>query len=312
MEMRNYIDTPRFVCANSTEKKLTRLKMSKGKTTTPSPYQASVMKKNQSKKSRGSEDEACCAKMAPPVTSVEWLRRPSSLDAETMKKFHASREAAAAQEPTADAPKADSTRDSDVGESLDDEVGELTLGAEEAESISEECEDEECRSKKSKSRGRRIGPLEYDLEDMYPEIGLLIRSRKKDWDFSDPDIIRALWLESRTNLLSDWRVGAAKINFKKNPAIEVRSTFAISLRNEYRIRKENQQRKEEEKEFSLINLGKENPVFGPVQIVSNLTTDMRFKYIRNNPPVPARYVEHFGKYRKPPFTLNAAPCGKRA
>lgn len=163
---------------------------------------------------------------------------------------------------------------------------------------SEDLEDEEV----SKTKKKR-GPLEYDIKHMYPEMNILIQKKKREWDFQDPDIIRALWLESKTNVLSEWKVRNAKINTGK-PANEVRENVTFTLRQEHLKNKAELQKAVEEREFEMTETAREPPHFDSIQLATNLTTEMRYKYNRNNPTVPRNYVEHFEKFKKPPFKNN--------
>lgn len=263
------------------------------------------------------DDQTPTASMMRSITSVEWLRRPSSVNERVLQMQRqisksddrkASDDLSNADDPVAPEEAQEAPFENEhLYEGEAEPEPELGIRSEEEEDELRDALGDEPSQSKPKPK-KKLGPMEYDLEHMYPEINILVRNKKRDWDFSDPDVIRALWLETKTGALADWRVRAAKIDFRKNPKIEVRSTSAETLKKEYLTKKAVEARKLEENEFFLVNAGKAEPNFGPINIVSNLTTDMRFKYIRNNPPVPGRFIEHFSKYGKPPFTLNAAPC----
>lgn len=172
-------------------------------------------------------------------------------------------------------------------------------GGEEGEPEQEEkSSGKKTKKKKPKQLASRI--LEYDIEDMYPEIDLLINKKKHEWDFQDPAIIRALWLESKTNVLADWRMKNSKFDSRKKPALEVRNTLAFTLRKDHR--QEKVQQKEEDSQ--QVAVGNDPPVYKAVQLPTNLTMEVRYNFVRNNPPVPRWYVEHFQTYKKPPFNLH--------
>ncbi|XP_065211249.1 nucleolin-like [Planococcus citri] len=156
---------------------------------------------------------------------------------------------------------------------------------------------------KGKKRKTVKPVMEYDVQDMYPEINILIQKKKREWDFQDPDIIRALWLETKTLALAEWKVRNAKIKIDK-PSLEARDNMTANLRLEFLKHKAELQQALEERNFEMTEASRDPPHFDAIQLATNLTTDMRYKYNRNNPPVPSHYIEHFEKFKKPPFKNN--------
>lgn len=200
---------------------------------------------------------------------------------------------------------------------LDEEL----LGEEEEE----ECQLEENRDKpwgdtelqralakfRQKPSGPQVKPvLEYDLKEMYPEMSMLTEKKRNDWDFQDPNLIRALWLESKTNVLREWKFKYGRVSHKTKPKIEVRGTVTTEARMEFRRKQEQEREQRIEKEVFELRLATQAPEFETVEIASNLTTDMRLKFNKNDPTVPRYYLEHFQKYKKPPFRT-AIPVGRR-
>lgn len=185
----------------------------------------------------------------------------------------------------------------DERENLEDESG-----IEEEELTPEEATPQKPIKKKPKRLASRV--LEYDIEEMYPEIELLVEKKKNEWNYQDPAIIRALWLESKTNVLADWKERNMKFNRKKKPTLEVRNTLAFTLR------KDHLQEKAQKQEVSLLQIpvGNDPPVYRAVQLPTNLTMEVRYNFVRNNPPVPRWYVEHFHTYKKPPFITTIHKC----
>ncbi|XKL67785.1 hypothetical protein PGB90_003276 [Kerria lacca] len=192
------------------------------------------------------------------------------------------------------------------------EESNIEVGLNEAEEEIEKVNGEQLpgisSTKPKRIRARRgKSVMEYDLKDMYPEIGLLTENTKREWNYHNPEIIRAIWLESKTNVLYEWKIKYGKIKQKSKPTIEVRDTNATNIRREYRKLKEEKRLKDEEKTFAQRNRMR-SPNFKAVEIVSNATTDMRLKYNKNDPNVPKYYVEHFQKYKKPPFRVMRYTC----
>lgn len=155
---------------------------------------------------------------------------------------------------------------------------------------------------KNKRTLKKRMPLEYHLKDMYPELGLLTAAARREWDYGDPELIRALWLETRTNALDEWRIRNAKIKRRREPTIAVHGTKTTKLRLEHKRKKEGVHY---EREKGLFSSGwrpvYRSPKFLPVQVANNTTNELRINYKRNNPNVPHYYIEHFHKYKRPPF-----------
>lgn len=148
---------------------------------------------------------------------------------------------------------------------------------------------------------RRQGVMEYDLEDMYPEIGILVSKSRREWNFHDPDIIRALWLESKTNVIEEWKIKHSKIAKGKEPNAEVVLNHTAQLRLEFLKQKEEQRKAEYRKYHHAVAMGKLAPHFDTVKMATTHTTELRHKFNRNNPPIPSYYINHYNKYKKPPF-----------
>lgn len=217
--------------------------------------------------------------------------------------------------PTPGKDKAPSDGMADEREAIEDTVDEEVeeeqsvelehSGEEEIEESSTEevVEDPKLAAKKKKQNLiKRV--MEYDLTEMYPEMSVLTEKKRSEWDYQDPETIRALWLESKTNVLSEWKVRYLTIKKSRKPQIEVRDTTAHTLRVEHLKNKEENEKNAEQKDLQMIEKGRESPKFDEVKLPTNTTTDMRYKYTRNNPPVPRYYIEHFNKHKKPPFKIH--------
>lgn len=168
----------------------------------------------------------------------------------------------------------------------------------------DETKDAEITKSETPVKKKFKGILEYDLSDMYPELSTLTLTQKRNWNFSDPEIIRAIWLETKTNALAKWKMKYSKIIKKKDPSIPVQVNHAMQLRNEYR-----QAQKEREREEILLEheIGKDAPQFNELRLPTTITAQMRYRLNRDNPPVPECYIRHFAKYRKPPFLNKVVP-----
>lgn len=155
---------------------------------------------------------------------------------------------------------------------------------------------------KNKRTPKKGLSLEYNLKDMYPELGLLTAGTRREWDYGDPELIRALWLETRTNALNEWRIRYAKIKRRKEPTIAVHGTKTTRLRLGQKRKKEGV---DYECEKGLCSIGwrpvYRSPNFLPVQVANNTTNELRINFKRNNPNLPHYYIEHFHKYKRPPF-----------
>lgn len=183
----------------------------------------------------------------------------------------------------------------------DEEVEEEQVAEEPSSPVAEALEG----PKPAKARNLVKRVMEYDLSEMYPEMSVLTEKKKREWDYQDPETIRALWLESKTNVLAEWKVRYLNIKKKsRKPQIEVRDTTAHALRVEFLKNKEENAKSAEQRELQMIERGRQSPKFDEVKLPTNTTTDMRYKYTRNNPPVPRYYLEHFDKHRKPPFKVH--------
>ncbi len=180
--------------------------------------------------------------------------------------------------------------------------------------VEEEVFEEERPSSTSSKRKRRSSlfvkkvqkrpnVLEYDLKDMYPEVDVLVVKKKKDWDFTDPNLIRAIWLEGRTNAVAEWKVRFGKIRKPGKPKIPVLMNNAAQLRLEFQKEKIEREKTKSEKESYLLTLGKDAPEYTSTRVSTNTTAEMRYRYTRNEPPVPGYYINHFSKYKKPPFRI---------
>lgn len=141
--------------------------------------------------------------------------------------------------------------------------------------------------------------LEYDLQDMYPEVTLLFEDKQSAWNCQDPAIIRAMWLESKTNILREWKFRNGKIKSKEKPKLEVKPTVTVTLRKQHL---EEQAKMKDWKEM-YIPPGNDPPHYKQLQLPTNVTTEVRYNFTRNNPPVPSSYVLHYEKYKRPPFNV---------
>lgn len=158
---------------------------------------------------------------------------------------------------------------------------------------------------------RRHMALEYDLRRMYPEMSLLTETAKSKWNYQDPSVIRAIWIESKTNALAEWKTRFSKIKYLARPRIEVRPTVATEARKRFRrLQDEKRFKGDADDKWAKAAAAtadgwtaRNAPEFQSVEIVSNATTDMRLKFNKNNPPVPRYYIEHFHRYKKPPFRI---------
>lgn len=178
-------------------------------------------------------------------------------------------------------------------------------------SVEEEQVGEESTPAAAKKPARRLGILEYDLQDMYPEMAVLVQKTKRDWNYQDPDVIRAMWLESRTNILQEWKVKNAKIKSSKNATIEPVLNHTTQLRLESLKQKEEQRKAEFRKRLHMLAMGRMTPQFDTVKMATTNTVEMRHRYNRNNPPIPGYYIKHYDKFKKPPFitkTTDANGC----
>lgn len=142
--------------------------------------------------------------------------------------------------------------------------------------------------------------MEYEIDEMLPNMKLLLKKRK-DWNFRDPDYIRAAYIESETGIMEQWKSVNAKIKSVKNTDIQFKSNLNNDLKMRHLLRKIEKERMEKRKLRQILRNYQYPPQFPPVQIYTNATTQLRQSYIHNNPAVPAFVVQHFAKFRKPPF-----------
>lgn len=183
----------------------------------------------------------------------------------------------------------ESTGGADTGHPTED----LAVGEDEDEPVT------------GKRRAKANLVLEYDLTDMYPEMSLLIQNTKKEWNCHDPEVIRAIWLESKTNALMEWKYKNSKILKRKKPDLVLQMNHTVQLRHEYRER-QNERLKEEKRRQALLHVGREAPDFQEIKLPTNLAAELRYKFNRDNPPVPGYYLHHFERYKKPPFKVKVS------
>ncbi|XKL59844.1 hypothetical protein PGB90_000860 [Kerria lacca] len=170
--------------------------------------------------------------------------------------------------------------------------------------------DEETEESTDDKKPRKVNKvMEYDISEMYPELSLLTEQTKKKWNYHDPDLIRALWLESKTNALAEWKVKHVKITFKKKPAIVVQLNQAMQVKQEYMERKKTEEQERKRKDSIMTDSGRRAPQFKQLKLPTTVTAQMRYKYNRDNPPVPEFYLRHFKKYKKPPFKTKTGIAG---
>lgn len=172
------------------------------------------------------------------------------------------------------------------------------------EPVGEEVSEEEPVVVPKKPK-KKTTPLEYDLADMYPEMSLLIQSTKKEWNCHDPEVIRAIWLESKTNALRTWKYKFSKILKRKKPDLILQMNHTVQLRLEFMERKKERDR-EEARRMAMLHVGREAPDFQEIKLPTNLAAELRYKFNRDNPPVPRYYLHHFERYKKPPFKLKTS------
>lgn len=156
--------------------------------------------------------------------------------------------------------------------------------------------------KRSKAKGSFAVSkvMEYKIDEMFPDMKLLLK-KKKDWNFRDPDYIRAAYVESETGMMTKWKSENAKINSVKNTDIQFKSNLTNDLKMRHLLRKIEKERREKRHLRQILRNFQNPPNFPPVQIFTNTTTQLRQSFIHNNPAVPAFVVQHFAKFKKPPF-----------
>lgn len=156
--------------------------------------------------------------------------------------------------------------------------------------------------KRSKAKGTSVVPraVEYPLDEMFPDMKLLLK-RKKDWNFRDPDYIRAAFVESETGMMEEWKSHNAKIKLVPNADIQFKSNLSNDLKMRHLLRKIEKERREKRHLRKILRNFQNPPQFPPVQIFTNATAQLRQSFIRNNPNVPAFVVQHYARFKKPPF-----------
>ncbi len=205
-----------------------------------------------------------------------------------------------------DAAPAEETDSSD--HPVDDEAEQLPEEAEEEAEMEEEASVQKEKAREKRKRRPSVKRvLEYDLWDMYPEMSLLTQNTKKEWNYSDAEIIRALWLEAKTNALREWKYRNTRIALKKKPTITVQSNHAVQLRLEHREQIKERQKEILQRDTVMRYVGRDAPDFKELQLPTTVTAQMRYKFHRDNPPVPQFYLHHFEKFRKPPFKTKVNP-----
>lgn len=198
-------------------------------------------------------------------------------------------------------------------ESMEEEQEEEEVGQQETESDGEEdgkpqplqpSEITEAAGESGRRAPRRLAKrsMEYPLADMYPEVQLLVDHKRREWNYNDPDIIRALFLEAKTNAVSDWKVCRATFAKRKKPLLEVQETIASKLRRQQLETRQEKLQQEQQREERIHN--HRQPDFAEVKLATNLTTQLRYNYTRNNPPVPRHFLAHYERFKKPPFHIH--------
>lgn len=147
-----------------------------------------------------------------------------------------------------------------------------------------------------------MNAMEYNLNKMFPDMSLLIQ-KKRNWDFQNLDLIRAMYVESETNILSSWKSLNAKLNPSKKPRIVLKNNKSNKLRTEFLRSKIEKERIKKKKYNQMLQVNLDKPYFPPVKTFTTVTAELRHSLIQNNPSVPDQYIKHFLKYKKPPFKI---------
>lgn len=143
-------------------------------------------------------------------------------------------------------------------------------------------------------------PLEYDYHEMIPDMTVLTSKSRRDWDFHDPDVIRAIFVDYETNVLSHWKADHAKYPMHKRPKVEMQPNRSYNLRM-HLLRKKREKEKRDIRLFEkMINFDREIPQFQG-NLRTNMTVELRRNFIRNQPAVPTHYMTHYARFGKPPF-----------
>lgn len=158
------------------------------------------------------------------------------------------------------------------------------------------------RRKKRHTVQEVMNAMEYDHEDMHPDISLLVMP-KRDMNFQDIDLIRAMYVESETNLLSRWKEENARRKPSGKPKIEIRYTKSDKLKKLYREFKLEKEKYERNKPKYIEKANLNPPKFASVLMPTTITAMYRFARSRNDPEVPKYFIQHYERYRKPPFKL---------
>lgn len=141
--------------------------------------------------------------------------------------------------------------------------------------------------------------MEYALAEMYPEMQLLVDHKRRDWNFTDPDVIRALFLEAKTNAVASWKEGHSRFSMRKKPLLEIQETTASKLRRQQLETRQEKLQQEQQRLERIVN--HRQPEFAEVKLATNLTTQLRYNYTRNNPAVPRHFLAHYERFKRPPF-----------
>lgn len=128
---------------------------------------------------------------------------------------------------------------------------------------------------------------------------------RKYIDYSDPKMLRRMWIQQRTDLTKRYRPGL-RFNLSE-PLIAPRMTKASFLRErQVEIEKINKKNLKAQLERQG-QVGREVPKYRQVWPNQNITSHFRYKNVRNMPPVSSNYIEHYEKYKKPPFKAGCLP-----
>lgn len=174
-------------------------------------------------------------------------------------------------------------------------------------------DDEECVSNRTNKRPLSVDSLQssertytsktlkFSADEEFPNLNLLVRKKRKDWNFNDPDLIRALYVESETNLVSQWKAHNAII--KSNTSQFFRHNRSSRLRHDHLLLKKQKERKQRLKLDGLLKLDRSVRDFRVVHTLTNATTLLRHSFCRNHPSVPRHVIEHYLHHHKPPFKV---------
>lgn len=141
--------------------------------------------------------------------------------------------------------------------------------------------------------------LDYDISGMFPDMKLILKKPRHTWNYDNPEVIRAIWLEQKTNVLAEWKIRHSKRQMTKKPKVNQNRTTL--LRMEYQEHKRDLMVALNKKRLELWEIGREVPYFEECYLLTNSTSYMRYHYNRNIPPVPAHIAEYYLKHKRPPF-----------